>query len=225
MAGNKKESWETNFVSSRCIHDNIIIAQEMIHSMRRMRAKKGFMLIKVNLEKAYDGLKWGFIHNTLLELRLPESMVKTIMDCITTSQLNTLWNGNKTEYFNPSRGIRQGDPLSPYIFVIRMDKLSHIITEALNNKYWSHMCAGKRGPVITHLMFVDDLLFSEAMMTHAQCVLDCLNKFCSMSGQKVSSEKTSMFFPRNVNNELRKEIARLTSFKTTTNLATTWELH
>lgn len=122
-------------------------------------------------------------------------MINVIMDCITTSHLNTLWNGSKTEEFQPLRGIRQGDPLSSYIFVICIDKPSHIIAEAINKKDWSPMKVGRNGPEVSHLMFADDLLlFSEASKNHAEKVMECISKFCKMFGQKVSSEKTSIFF-------------------------------
>lgn len=93
--------------------------------MQKMKARKAFMIIKVDLEKAYDKLNWEFISNTLKELQIPNDMILT--ECIRTSKFNTLWNGSRTKDFNPTRGIRQGDSLCPYIFIICMDKLSHII--------------------------------------------------------------------------------------------------
>lgn len=211
--------YQASFVPRRCIQDNIIIAQEMIHSMKRMKAKKGFMTIKVDLEKAYYRLSWDFIHKTLKETNIPVDMINVIMECITSSSLNTLWNGRKTEVFHPTRGIRQGDPLSPYIFVICIDKLSHIIVEAISKKEWSPMRVGRSGPEISHLMFADDLLlFSEASKNHVEQVMNCLNKFCTMFGQKVSGEKTSIFFSKNVRQEIRQEICISTGFKNTTNL-------
>lgn len=107
---------------------------------------------------------------------------------------------------------------SHHIFVICMEKLSHIIAEALRDDRWSPMRAGRNGPVITHLMFADDLLlFGEATRDHANVVLDCINNFYNLSGQKVNTEKTSIFFSKNVRHEVRSDICNSMGFKNSTN--------
>ena len=86
-------SHQTSFVPGRHITENIIVAQEIIHSMRRKKGRKCFMAIKVDLEKAYDRLSWSFIHETIQELNLPTMLINLIMECITTATMNVLWNG------------------------------------------------------------------------------------------------------------------------------------
>lgn len=78
----------------------------MVHSMNKMRGKKGYFAIKVDLEKAYDRLRWSFVHGILKEVGLPQVMVQFIMHSITSVQSNVLWNGNRYEFFSPQRGIR-----------------------------------------------------------------------------------------------------------------------
>lgn len=121
------------------------------------------MAIKVDIEKAYDKLRWDFIRVIFMEIHIPHQMINTVMACISSSQMNILWNGAKSKEYSPSRGIRQGDPLSPYIVILCMDKLSHIIFEVVNNGTWNPMTARRQGPNISHLIFIDDLLlFAEA---------------------------------------------------------------
>lgn len=73
------------------------------------------------------------------------------------------WNGSQNEFFKPQRGIRQGDPMSPYLFVLFMDKLSHLIEEQVEAKRWKSLKLGQQGIMISHLIFTDDLLlFGEA---------------------------------------------------------------
>ena len=102
--------------------------------MRKMRGRKGFFAIKIYLEKAHDRLNWNFITTNLEQTGIKDSFIKLIMECITSTSLNAIWNGCKTEFFKPSRGVRQGDPLSPYIFVLCMDRFSRRICEAVDDK-------------------------------------------------------------------------------------------
>ena len=96
---------QTSFVLGRHITENIIIAQEIIHSMRQKTGKRGFMAIKVDLEKAYDRLSWDFIKETLAFVGLPTNFIRIIMECITSCSMQILWNGKLTDSFKTSRGI------------------------------------------------------------------------------------------------------------------------
>lgn len=113
--------YQAIFIKGRNITDNIITAQEVIHSMRRKTGKTGWFAIKVDLEKAFDRIRWEFIEETLIDACIPPGLVNAIMECITTPTMSVIWNGQAQDRFTPTRGIRQGDPLSPYIFVLCME--------------------------------------------------------------------------------------------------------
>ncbi|KAF7812710.1 RNA-directed DNA polymerase [Senna tora] len=150
------------------------------------------------------------------EIKLPETLITLIMNCIMTSKFRLLWNGGKTDEFSPTRGLRQGDPLSPYIFVLCMEKLAHLIQERVDENSWHTMRAGRSGPSISHLVFADDIiLFSEATMDQAQVILQCLSSFGEASGQKVNTHKTSIYFSKNTNPEKRQQVLSLTNFGAT----------
>jgi hypothetical protein len=88
------------------------------------------MIVKVDLEKAYDRVSWTFLRNILDIIGLSEKLANLLMYCIQSSKLSVLWNGEKLESFSPSRGIRQGDPIAPYLFVLCMEVLSMKIVQA-----------------------------------------------------------------------------------------------
>ncbi|XP_028754982.1 uncharacterized protein LOC114714409 [Neltuma alba] len=206
--------FQTSFIPGRHIQDNIIIGQEILHQMDKARGKRGWVAMKIDLEKAYDRMSWAFIHQTLLLAGLQGRICELIMDCITSVSVNVLWNGSKTEFSCTQRGLRQGDPISPYIFVLCMDRLSHLISDMVEEGRWRPIGLTREGPFISHLMFADDLLFfGEATKQQVQCMLDCLNSFCSASGEKVNLGKSSIFFSRNVKPQVRSSLRNISGMK------------
>lgn len=186
----------------------------MAHSMTKMKGKTGFFAIKVDLSKAYCMLKWSFIENTLGEIGLPNIISQLIMSSVTSGWTNVNWNGNRNDFFQPQKGIRHGDPVSPYLFVLCMDKLSHLICEKVADGRWIGLKAGRNGPAISHLMFADDLLlFGQATVNQMRCVLQVIETFCILSGQQVNLNKTSILFSKNVTNVVKQELVSMSGFK------------
>lgn len=90
----------------------------MIHSIRRMKGKKGGMAIKVEMEKAYDRVSWPFLNAILKGMGFPDNWISLIMDCVSSTTMSLLWNGERNQEFKPGRGLRQGDPLSSLSFCV-----------------------------------------------------------------------------------------------------------
>ncbi|KAK5845345.1 hypothetical protein PVK06_001517 [Gossypium arboreum] len=98
---------QAGFIAGRSINDNIILAQEVIHSMRCQKRKK-WMTIKIDLEKAYDRVSWEFIEASLRATGILDYLINVIMSSISTSTMQVMWNGVPLSKFSPARGIRQG---------------------------------------------------------------------------------------------------------------------
>lgn len=144
------------------------------------------------------------------EVKLPTNFVKIIMSCVSTASYQIIVNGELSNSVSGSRGIRQGDPLSPYLFVLCMEKLSHSIQTAVEMGHWKPIQSSHSGPHSSHLFFADDLiLFSEASSTQATVMKGVMNLFCSLSGQSVSFEKSMVYCSPNVRSSLAKNISRI----------------
>ena len=178
----------------------------------------GYMAIKIDLEKAYDKLEWSFIRRMLIRINLPTNLVDLIMSCVSSVTTLILFNGSPLDLISLSRGIRQGDPLFLYIFILYVDYLSQLIEEKCNNKMWSSVKASRSGPAFLHLMFADDLvLFAKADLLNCSSIRDVLDGFCAMSGQ-TSESKSRVYFSPNVDQDSRESLSDILGCRSTLNL-------
>lgn len=161
------------------------------------------MVVKIDLEKAYDRVSWPFLEHVLHAVGFDDSMVRLIMFIVTTAKMSIVWNGKRLDTFQPSRGLRQGDPLAPYLFILCMEFLSQKIQEAVLSKRWKPIQISRQAPLVSHLPFADDiLLFGETTEAQADIMAEVMTGFCNVFGQKVNTSKSSLFVSNNVTREL-----------------------
>ncbi|XP_057432959.1 uncharacterized protein LOC130725784 [Lotus japonicus] len=210
---------QCSFVPGRHSSDNIVIAQEVFHSMRFLKRRLGWIAIKVDLEKAYDRLKWPFLLETLQLIGLDDHFCNLIMSCVSSCRFQVSFNGGRSSTFSPQRGLRQGDPLSPYLFVLCMERLAHSIGDAVGSGAWKPIKLSRNGPPISHLFFADDLLlFGEATVDQMECIMGCLNAFCSASGMKLSIPKTRLMVSKNVGSVVARQLSDISGIGLTSDL-------
>lgn len=113
--------------------------------MSKRKNKKGEMIVKIDLEKAYDHIDWDFLEDILKTVGIQPHILQVIRSCFSTTNMSILWNGTQLAGFKSSKGLRQGDPLSPYLFVLYMEVLGQQIQQAVDRKQWraSHVGKGK----------------------------------------------------------------------------------
>ena len=169
--------------------------------------------------KFFDRLEWSFIRDTQGLFKFPSHLISLIMSYVTTSSISVLDNGGALEPFLPSKGIRQTDPLSPYLFILCKEVLGVLITKKCDAKLWDLISASKGGLAFSHLFFANDLiLFVKADRKNCVAIRDALDSLCSLSGQKVSNAKSRAFFSPNVSAESRAELCEILGFRSTPSL-------
>lgn len=183
---------QTAFVQGRLLVENTILASEIIHGYHKDRGPKRITL-KVDIEKAFDTVNWDFIFNLLQGLDIPHPYLAWLFPCVTSPSFMIGFNGTVQGYFKSTRGLRQGDPLSPYLFVMVMNCLSMLLDKgAAEGEFgYHHHC---RDSKLTHLCFADDLLiFCDGSLQSVKNVLQILRNFTLLSGLSVNISKTSFF--------------------------------
>ncbi|KAK2665980.1 hypothetical protein Ddye_004554 [Dipteronia dyeriana] len=111
--------------------DNVMVVFEWMHVLRqKVKGKRGFMALKLDVAKAYDRVEWIFLEGMMCRLGFSKLWISKIMDCVSTVTYSFIFNGSIRGDIRPSRGLRQGDPLSPYMFVICAEGFSRLIKRA-----------------------------------------------------------------------------------------------
>ncbi|XP_057444905.1 uncharacterized protein LOC130737157 [Lotus japonicus] len=208
--------FQSSFIPGRGTTDNAIVLQEVVHLMMKTRRRVGDLIFKLDLEKAYDRVDWRFLEDTLRVFGFPEDCIRLIMFCVTSVQLSVLWNGDRLPTFNPRRGLRQGDPLSPYLFVLCMERLSAMISAAVSDGRWLPVTVAGTNFQLSHLMFADDLLlFTRASEEQVGVMRDVLYNFCKASGMRVSVAKSRVMGHRSIQSGFKDQVTAITGISFT----------
>ncbi|XP_076913004.1 uncharacterized protein LOC143571474 [Bidens hawaiensis] len=183
---------QTAFLADRCILDTPLILNELILWMKRSR-RKG-MLFKVDIEKAYDSLCWGFSDEVMKQMNFPDRWRGWVMAIISMSKASILVNGSPTLEFVGSKGLRQGDPISPFLFIFAMEALTGFMKEACVLDVFKGIKVNGDGPLLSHLLYADDVIFcGEWSDSNARNLKRLLRCFFLLSGLRINLSKCSMF--------------------------------
>ncbi|GJR50539.1 RNA-directed DNA polymerase, eukaryota, reverse transcriptase zinc-binding domain protein [Tanacetum coccineum] len=203
---------QSAFIPDRQISDNILLSQELLKVYDCKRGPKRCS-IKIDIQKAYDTVDWKFLETTLRLFGFHSKMVDWIMACVSTPSYTICINGERHGFFKGGRGLRQGDPMSPYLFTRVMEVFSLTlhkkISEEPNFKY--HF--GCKSLKITHLSFADDLLvFSPRDVKSIKVIKSALESFSEVSGLYPNLGKSTIFYGSMKSREI-EEILQILPFK------------
>lgn len=199
---------QSAFVEGRLLTDNALIAFEINHFMKRhTQGKSGIAGLKIDISKAYDRLEWGFIRNMMEKFGFNTTWINRVMGLIQSVSYSFLHSGTVFGDITPQRGVRQRDPISPYIYIMCAEGLSSIIRR---NEVAGlvHGCIIARGaPTISHLLFADDCyFFFKATGTEAGNMKRILDRYESISGQQINYVKSGITFSPNTSAGCRGEV-------------------
>ncbi|XP_074304741.1 uncharacterized protein LOC141639533 [Silene latifolia] len=197
---------QSAFTPGRMISDNIMIAFEMFYYMKNSRGGGGHMALKLDMAKAYDHVEWVFLRRVLVVIGFDGGWVYNVMSCVESVSFEVLINGSPSNVSVPERELRQGDPFSPYLFIICAEVLSSLIRRKVEVTVLHGIQIAPQAPIICHLFFADDsIIFVKANENQAREVLNILTSYEEASGQLVSKEKTTVSFSRGTRTR-RKEL-------------------
>lgn len=191
---------QAGFIPGRSIADNILLASELIKGYSSKHISPRCML-KIDLRKAYDSLEWPFLKTMLQELGFPSKFVGWIMKCLNTVSYSILLNGYPSAPIQAKKGLRQGDPMSPFLFALGREYLWRCLQCDTSNPVLNFHPRCKKLN-ITHMMFADDLLmFSRADSNSVKIIFDAFSKFLEASGLAANLDKSSVYMAGVTNDE------------------------
>jgi hypothetical protein len=211
--------YQSSFLPGRGTYDNSIVLQEIVHFMWRSKKKKGYVAFELDLEKAFDNVNLEFLCSCLQDFGFPDITIKLIMHCVTSSTYSILLNGNKMHPFKPTHGLRQGDPLSPYLFILFMEKLSIAINNYVHQGDWDPIRMSATSPHLSHLLFADDvLLFTKAKKSQIKFIKDLFDHFSKASGLKINLSKSRAFYSSGIPHRIIQNLTSISGIRSTTSL-------
>lgn len=183
---------QSAFLPSRNIADGILISNEAIDEAQSQH--RGLVIFKVDFEKAFDSVQWSFLDHMLLKLGFCSKWRGWIQECISTATISILVNGSPTKEFPLSRGLRQGDPLSPLLFLVAAEGLTGMVRKAVSLNFFESFDVGSQNVAISHLQYADDTIFlTRPSLGNIWAVKAILRLFELCSGLKVNFNKSTLF--------------------------------
>jgi hypothetical protein len=182
---------QSAFLKNRNLVDGVLVVNEVVDLAKK--TGRDCMVFKVDFEKAYDSVDWGFLEYMLYRFGFNEKWIRWIRACVFAGNLSVLVNGSPTKEFNIQRGLKQGDPLAPFLFLLVAEGFGGVMKKAVSERLFKGFSIGSEGIDISHLQYADDTLcVGEASVQNLWTLKSILRGFHMVSGLKVNFSKSCL---------------------------------
>ncbi|XP_059315804.1 uncharacterized protein LOC132066519 [Lycium ferocissimum] len=182
---------QAGFVKGRSIIENVLLTQEIVTDIRK-RGKPANLVLKLDMAKAYDRVSWSFLTKVLNQMGFSEGFIDKIWRLIAKNWYSILFNGKARGFFHSTRGVKQGDPLSPALFIL----IAEVLSRALNSLHDNN----------------DTIIFASAERNSLKMVMDILRDYEAISGQLINIEKSAFYMYHKVADRMMQNVRIVTGF-------------
>ncbi|XP_055830788.1 uncharacterized protein LOC129899799 [Solanum dulcamara] len=206
---------QSGFVKGRSISENIMLAQEIIHNIKRPNIGDN-VVIKLDMANAYDRVSWSFTCMVMRRMGFGEIFIDMVCWVMSNNWYSVIINGVRHGFFHSTRGLKQGDPLSPTLFIIGAEVLSRILNNLHQHYLYTRFHMERKGPQVNHLSFADDVIIFIATNNFSMNLnTKTLKAYETTSGQLINKDKSQFMLPLNTNPDVIERIGSITGFKCT----------
>ncbi|WMV45633.1 hypothetical protein MTR67_039018 [Solanum verrucosum] len=200
------------FVRGRSITESIMLAQEITHDIKRPKEGDN-VVIKLDMTKAYDRVSWSFTCLVLRRLGFGEFFIDLVWRTMSNNWYSIIINSHRHGFFHSTRGLKQGDPLSPALFILGAEVLSRMLNNILQNPIYRGFNMEPKGPQINHLSFADDvIIFTSSDTDSLRLIMATLEEYEHTSDQLINKEKSHFMVPSNTPQDITNNIQQVTGF-------------
>ncbi|KAJ4811131.1 RNA-directed DNA polymerase (reverse transcriptase)-related family protein [Rhynchospora pubera] len=197
------------FIKGRSIAENIILVKELLHSFSQSDFKQRAFLLKADVNKAFDKLSWDFLERALRYLNVPERFIQLLISSYKRAKVTIMINGNGDGFLEPTQGLRQGCPMSPYVFIIALEVLSRMLHMARNRGDLKGVKVASSSPIFTHAIYADDLvLMGDTSQAELDVLTNIMHKFGFVSGLNINPTKSRLWFSKSCDEHIVGRVQR-----------------
>ncbi|KAL9687227.1 hypothetical protein QQ045_031625 [Rhodiola kirilowii] len=203
---------QAGFMSGWGTIESVTLAHDLTCHINNGRAG-GNVVMKIDMAKAYDRVSWLFLHRMMRALGFSSQWCDLVYRTISGCFYSVLWDGTAYGRFKSNRGVRQGDPLSPSLFIICMESFSRLLHRHISDGLLQPYFVKTGALQVNHLLYADDLLlFTNGTEQSIKNLMHMINRFCTWTGQALNSSKSNIFFPQAMDTEHRQDLLQATGF-------------
>lgn len=192
-----------------------MLAQEIIHSIKKPKIGDN-VVIKLDMAKAYDRVSWSFICLVMRRMGFGEMFIDMVWRTMPNNWYSVIINGTRHGFFHSTRGLKQGDPLSPAFFILGAEVLSRMLNNLHQHYLYSDFQMERKGPQINHLSFADDvIIFTSTSNYSLKLIIKTLQLYETTSGQLINKDKSQFMIPENTPTDIVDRVHNVTGFRCT----------